>query len=329
MTTLGMRGPVRIRREHAAVLVTFGLLVAMFAAGSIVYPGFGSGQVVVDLFIDNGFLLVIAIGMTFVILTGGIDLSVGAVAALSAMLCAFLLEQWHWPVAAVLPLVLLVGIGFGFGMGYVIHHFEIQPFIATLAGMFLARGLCFVISIDQISITNPFFTEWAQTRIPLGEETNLTPTVLIGLAVLAGAFWTLHYTRFGRAVYAIGGSAQSALLMGLPVARTRIGAYMVSGLCSSLGGLLFAFYTISASGLHEVGTELDAIAAVVIGGTLLTGGSGYVVGTALGVMLLGTIQTMLRFQGTLSSWWTRIAIGVLLLLFILLQRLLGSSRTRR
>ncbi|GII54751.1 sugar ABC transporter permease [Planotetraspora thailandica] len=329
MTVLGTRTGVRIRRDHVAVLVTLGLLVAMFTAGSIAYPAFGSGQVVIDLFIDNGFLLVIAIGMTFVILTGGIDLSVGAVAALSAMLCAFLLERWHWPVAVVLPLVLLVGAGIGFAMGYVIHHFEIQPFIATLAGMFLARGLCFVISVNQISIKNPFFTEWAQTRIPLPGDMNLTPTVLIALAVLAAAFWTLHYTRFGRGVYAVGGNAQSALLMGLPVTRIRIGAYVVSGLCSALGGVLFAFYTISASGLHAVGTELDAIAAVVIGGTLLTGGSGYVLGTVLGVMLLGTIQTLLRFQGTLSSWWTRIAIGALLLLFIVLQRLLGSSRPGR
>jgi simple sugar transport system permease protein len=266
--------------------------------------------------------------MTFVILTGGIDLSVGAVAALSAMLCAFFLEKQQWPVAVVIPLVLVVGAGLGFLMGYVIHHFEIQPFIATLAGMFLARGLCFVISIDQISIKNPFFTEWAQTPIMLPADMHLMPSAVIAMAVLAAAFWSLHYTRFGRSVYAIGGNPQSALLMGLPVARTRIGAYMVSGTCSALGGVLFAFYTISASGLHAVGMELDAIAAVVIGGTLLTGGSGYVVGTLLGVLLLGTIQTVIRFQGTLSSWWTRIAIGALLFAFILLQRTIGARKRR-
>ncbi len=282
MTTLLANGNrLGVRREYLPVLVTLGLFLALFATGSILYPAFGSGQVFLDLFIDNGF-----------------------------------------------PLVLVVGAGLGFLMGYVIHHFEIQPFIATLAGIFLARGLCFVISIDQISVKNPFFTEWAHTPIMLPADMHLMPSAVIAMAVLAAAFWSLHYTRFGRSVYAIGGNPQSALLMGLPVARTRIGAYMVSGTCSALGGVLFAFYTISASGLHAVGMELDAIAAVVIGGTLLTGGSGYVVGTVLGALLLGAIQTVIRFQGTLSSWWTRIAIGALLFAFILLQRTIGARKKR-
>ncbi|MBO3744687.1 sugar ABC transporter permease YjfF [Streptosporangiaceae bacterium NEAU-GS5] len=313
------------RRGYLPVLVTLGLLVAVFVVGSILYyPDFGTGQVVVNLFIDNGFLLVTAVGMTFVILSGGIDLSVGAVVALGAMLCAWLTGM-GWPAWLAIVTAIAAGALLGFIQGYVIHEFEIQPFIATLAGMFLARGLCFVISIEQIPIKDPFF-DWVQTPIAVPGDMFIKPTVILVLVIVAIAYWMLHYTRFGRNVYAVGGSAQSALLMGLPLGRTRILTYVVSGVCSAIAGVLFGVYTLSGSGLHAVGMELDAIAAVVIGGTLLTGGYGYVLGTLLGVMLLGTIKTLLNFQGTLSSWWTRIAIGVLLFVFIVLQRALGTRR---
>jgi simple sugar transport system permease protein len=150
--------------------------------------------------------------------------------------------------------------------------------------------------------------------------------VLVALVVVLVAAYVLAFTRFGRNTYAVGGSAQSALLMGLPVASTRIAVYTVSGFCSALGGVLLSFYTLSGYGLHAVGMELDAIAAVVIGGTLLTGGSGYLLGTVFGVLVLGMIQTIVTFQGTLSSWWTRIVIGVLLFAFILLQRAVVARR---
>ncbi|MFC8448284.1 galactofuranose ABC transporter, permease protein YjfF [Kitasatospora sp. NPDC057223] len=318
-----------VRREYIPLVVTSVLLVSLFVAGSVSYESFFSGQVLLNLLIDNAFLLVVAVGMTFVVLTGGIDLSVGAVVALSTMLCAWLVESHGWPPLLVIPLVLAVGAGGGFVMGWVIHTFEIQPFIVTLAGMFLARGLCYTISIDSISITDPTFTAFAQTRIPLPGGLFVSPSVVIAVLVLAAAFVVLHHTRLGRNVYALGGSEQSALLMGLPVARTKITVYAVSGFCSALGGVLLTFYMLSGYGLHAVGLELDAIAAVVIGGTLLTGGSGYLLGTALGVLVLGLIQTVISFQGTLSSWWTRIVIGGLLFVFILLQRLISGAGRRR
>ena len=146
------------------------------------------------------------------------------------------------------------------------------------------------------------------------------------MVVVLIAFFVLHRTRFGRTVYALGGSESSALLMGLPVARTKVLVYVVSGFCSGLSGLLFSFYTLSGYSLTAIGTELDAIAAVVIGGTLLTGGFGFVWGSVLGVLVLGTIQTIITFEGTLSSWWTKIFIGGLLLVFIILQRLLTARR---
>ncbi|MGW0066253.1 ABC transporter permease subunit [Streptosporangium sandarakinum] len=238
---------------------------------------------------------------------------------------ATLLKQgWSpWPV---MMLVLLIGAVLGLGMGAIIHYFEIQPFIVTLAGMFLARGLCYTIGTRSIPIDDPVFTAFAQTRIDLGADMWISPGVLVAAAVVVVAAYTLHHTRLGRNVYATGGNEQSALLMGLPVARTKIAVYTISGFCSALGGLVLSFYMLSGYGLHAVGMELDAIGAVVIGGTLLTGGSGYLFGTVLGVLVLGLIQTIISFEGTLSSWWTRILIGLLLFVFILMQRLITARR---
>ncbi|MED7930969.1 galactofuranose ABC transporter, permease protein YjfF [Nonomuraea sp. LP-02] len=321
-------GRASVPVKYLPVLVTGCLFVAMFVVGGIRYEGFASGQVVLNVFIDNAFLLVVAVGMTFVILTGGIDLSVGSVVALSTMIAASLMEGPGWPPYVVVPLVLLIGSGLGLVMGWIIQSFDIQPFIVTLAGMFLARGLCYTIGTDSIPIRDATFTAFAQTRIDLFADLWISPSVVIALVVVAVAAYVLHYTRFGRSVYATGGNEQSALLMGLPVARTKITVYTVSGFCSALGGVLLSFYMLSGYGLHAVGMELDAIAAVVIGGTLLTGGTGFLLGTVLGVLVLGLIQTIISFEGTLNSWWTKIFIGLLLFVFILLQRPF-SGRSRR
>lgn len=311
--------------RYSSVIITLLLLIAMFIGGSTQYRGFFSGQVVLNLFVDNAFLLVLATGMTFVILTGGIDLSVGSVVALSTMIAASLAKA-GWPPFVIIMIVLVVGSTLGLLVGLVIHYFNIQPFIATLAAMFLARGLCYVISTDSLSIVDPFFTAMANTRIPLGGDLFISPSVIIALAVVAIAVFVLHFTRTGRTVYAIGNGGQSAHLMGLPVSRTRVLVYVISGFCSAVAGVLFTFYTLSGYSLTAVGMELDAIAAVVIGGTLLTGGSGFIIGSVLGVLLLGLIQTIISFDGTLSSWWTKIVIGALLLIFIALQRVLRGRK---
>jgi ribose/xylose/arabinose/galactoside ABC-type transport system permease subunit len=317
---LARRGKLHGGTRYASTLATLGLFLAMFAVGAGMYPSFLSGQVLLNLFIDNTFLIVLAVGMTFVILTGGIDLSVGAVVALSMMVCASLLEA-GWNPATVILLVILIGGGLGTLMGLIIQYFDIQPFIVTLAGMFLARGLCYVISLDSIPVTDPFFTSMAQARIPLSDELFVSPGVLIALVAVAVAFYVLHHTRFGRTVYAIGGNEHSAMLMGLNVKSTKVAVYAVSGLCSAIAGILFSFYSLSGYSLAGQGMELDAIAAVVIGGTLLTGGTGFVLGSVVGVLVLGIVQTFIAYDGTLSSWWTKIVIGGLLLVFILLQRL--------
>jgi ribose/xylose/arabinose/galactoside ABC-type transport system permease subunit len=304
-------------------LVTVVLLVAMLGAGGAAYPGFLSEQVGFNLLIDNAFLLVVAVGMGFVILSGGIDLSVGSVLALSTMITAWLLQTAHWHPALVILTVLLLGALFGGAMGLIIHVFRLQPFIVTLAGMFLARGLCYLISTESITIDQPFFVAVSQTQVPfLGGF--LSPGALIALIVLLLAVWLAHFTAFGRAVYAVGGNEQSAAMMGLNVGATRVGVYALSGLCAALGGVLFAFYMLSGYGMHGQGLELDAIAAVVIGGTLLTGGYGYIAGALSGVLVLGAIQTLIAFDGTLSSWWTKIVIGALLFVFCVVQRVLGG-----
>ncbi|CAN7754403.1 sugar ABC transporter permease YjfF [Caballeronia sp. LjRoot29] len=310
------------------IVVTIVLFIALFGFGSVMYTGFFSLQVLLGLLVDNAFLLIVAIGMTFVIVSGGIDLSVGSVVALTTILCAVFAEHLHWPIWVIVPLVLMLGALYGAAMGALIHFFKLQPFIVTLAGMFLARGACFLITTQSITINDPAFHALSGFHIDI-HGASLTAGGLIAIATLLGAIFVAHFTRFGRNVYAVGGNERSALLMGLPVARTKVGVYALSGFCSALGGVVFTLYVLSGYGLQGQGMELDAIAATVIGGTLLTGGVGYVIGSVFGVGILGTIQTLITFDGTLSSWWTRIVIGALLCAFCLLQRVIERHAARR
>lgn len=324
-----MKPKIKLNRKFLPLLVTIGLFVLLYVYGVFQYRGFSNPQVFFNLFIDNAFLLITSIGMTFVILTGGIDLSVGAVIAFTTVLSAYMLETLHLSPAVVIPSVLLVGIALGAVMGSIIHFFKVQPFIVTLAGMFFARGMCFVISLDAITISDPYYRAMGLFRIPLFGKTFISLNVAIFLVILLVALYLAHFTRFGRTVYAIGGNEQSALLMGLPVASTKVLVYTLNGFCSALAGVVFSIYGLSGYGLYTVGLELDAIASVVIGGTLLTGGVGYVAGTVFGVLIQGLIQTIIIFQGTLSSWWTKIAVGLLTLLFIVMQSAIASMKARQ
>ena len=316
-----------MNRRLLPLAVTILLFVAMAAFGAIRYDGFLSPQVFLNLVIDNAFLCIVAVGMTFVILSGGIDLSVGALIALTTMISAALLEAGWNPFAA-MALVLVFGAAFGALQGFLIQRFNLAPFLVTLAGMFLARGCCYLISTESIPIDDATYAAIAQARIPVGGGASLTIGGFIALAVVGIAMRVAHSSEFGRTVYAIGGGETSARLMGLSVDSTKIGVYLLSGACAALGGIVMTFYMLSGYSLHAVGLELDAIAAVVIGGTLLAGGVGYVAGTLFGVLILGIIQTLIAFDGSLSSWWTRIVVGALLLLFCLLQRLF-EARTPR
>lgn len=315
---------LNVDRRYLPVLGTVVVFGLMLVIGGVRYENFLSPAVLSNLFINNAHLIVLAAGMTFVILTGGIDLSVGAVLALSSVITATMLNAGI-PLSLVLPIAILSGSIIGLGMGVMIQYFEVQPFVATLAGMFLARGLCFIFAPESVPIRNEGFVALSSWGVSAGRW-RLTATVVIAVLVIAGSWWVLHRTRFGRTVYAVGGGEQSATLMGLRVARTKVVVYVISGTCAALGGILFAMFSRSGYALTGVGMELDAIAAVVIGGTLLVGGMGFILGSVVGVMVLGLIQTIITFEGTLSSWWTKIVIGGLLLIFVVLQRILTLRR---
>jgi galactofuranose transport system permease protein len=310
---------VRARGRYLSPLASLILFVVMFVVLIARYDFASPTQVFLNLLVDNAYLIVLAVGMTFVILTGGIDLSVGSVVALSTVIVATTLRA-GWPMPVAVGAVLVVGPLLGLLMGLVIEYFDVQPFIVTLAGMFLARGLCYVISVDTLPIKDPVLREIGLNYVYLYEDKFVRWTVVIAAAVVVAAVYTLHQTRFGRTVYAVGGNRQSAQLMGLSAARARVSVYAISGLCASVAGLLLAVQKLSGYSLNGIGLELDAIAAAVIGGVLLSGGVGFVVGSVLGVLVLGTIQTFVTVEN-LDSYWTRIMTGVLLLVFVLVQRL--------
>ena len=318
-----------ISSKYISLLATAVVLIALYTVGCIWFPNFGSLRVGVNLIGDNAFLGVAAVGATFVILSGGIDLSVGAVVAFTSILIASLVGNGTHPLVAI-SVSLIIGALFGTGMGCLIRWFELPPFLVTLAGMFLARGMGFVVHPQSLGIEHPFFLKHIteDLSIHLTERVSLPCTATCYLMIFIVALLVAHYTRFGRYIYALGGDEQSATLMGLPVGQTKIFTYTASGFCSVLSGVVYTFYTQSGDPASCVGLELDAIAAVVIGGTLLTGGVGFMAGTAMGVLLLGLIQTLITFQGNLNSWWTRIVVGMLVLVFILLQNVISSASGR-
>jgi simple sugar transport system permease protein len=316
--------PFKFDRKYLPVLVTILMFVFAFVAASIKYTGFGTAQVFYNMLIDNSFIIISAIGVTFVIISGNIDLSMGAMIAFVSMVSAALTEKLHLSPFVTIPIVLLMGTLIGSGMGVMITYYKVPPFIATLAGMFLARGLCFVISVEAININDPFFNAVALYQVPMPGNTFISVNVLIMLVMVLLGIYLAHFTPFGRTVYAIGGGEQSALLMGLPVNRTKVLIYAFNGFCSAVAGVVYSFYMLSGYGLNANGFELDIISSVVIGGTLLTGGVGYVIGTVFGVLIQGIIQNIITFDGTLNSWWTRIVVGLLTLLFIVMQRGLSS-----
>lgn len=317
----------KLNQKNIPLLATILVFVLIYMAGGLAYSGFFSLRVFINLLIDNAFIGIIAVGMTFVILSGGIDLSVGSVVAFTGVLSANLLAAGTPPIAVFL-IVLGSGALLGFVMGSLIHHFELEPFLVTLVGMFLARGLSFVISLDSVPIRDELFLAASRASINFGRGIRLPLYSVVFLLIVLVGLYLSHFTRFGRTVYAIGGNEKSAVLMGLPVGRTKILIYTMNSLICAVGGLVYSLYTLSGYPLAGRGLELDVIAAVVIGGTLLTGGVGFIEGTLIGVLILGLIQTIITFQGTLSTWWTKIFIGILISIFILLQRYLSTRSVK-
>lgn len=309
-------------KRHLPLMITLLVFVMGYLFCLSQFPGFASTRVICNILTDNAFLGIIAVGMTFVILSGGIDLSVGAVIAFSGVFLAKVIGDYHLNPILAFALILSMGAMFGAMMGWLIDALKIPAFIITLAGMFFLRGCSYLVSENSIPIDHPLYATLSSMawKVPGGGRLSLL--ALIMLVVVAGGIILAHRTRFGNQVYAIGGSLTSAQLMGVSTRATTIKIYMLSTTLATLAGIVFSIYTSAGYALAGLGVELDAIASVVIGGTLLSGGVGTVLGTLFGVLIQGLIQTWINFDGTLSSWWTKIAIGILLFAFIALQRLL-------
>lgn len=326
----------KIKKSFSKIVVsryfTFGvttfLFVLLYVIAAVNYKGFSKPQVFMNLLIDNAALIIATAGTTFVLITGGIDISVGSVLSLSCMLIAWMLEFTNIPPVVIILIVLAVGILFGFVQGYLITKFNLQPFIITLAGQFFARGLTAIISRDTIAITNPMFKGIAGVRITVMGAAYISIGVIIALVVLVAATIVTEKTQFGRRLFAVGGSEQSSFLMGIDTNKVKTSAYMISGGLAALGGVVYTFIVLSGYPLHAVGLDMEAITASVIGGTLMSGGVAFMPGTLVGVLIQGLIQTIITFQGTLSAWWTRIVLAGLLCVFIVMQSLIIKQRNR-
>lgn len=306
--------------RNLPLFATVGIFLLAYLLCWLQFPAMLSTRVIGNLLTDNAYLGIVAVGMTVVILSGGIDLSVGSVIAFSGVFIAVLLRETGLHPLVAFAVLLVITTAFGAAMGGLIHLLAMPPFIVTLAGMFLARGAGYMLTIDSVPIVHPFYDVLQDAYYLMPGKGRLTLLGVIMLISVAAGIVLAHRTPFGTSVFALGGGPATARLMGVAVGRTTVLIYAFSGFMAGLSGIVFSIYTASGYPLATVGVELSAIAAVVIGGTLLTGGSGHVFGTLIGVLTMGLIQTYIVFDGSLSSWWTKIVIGALLLLFILLQK---------
>ena len=343
--TLADRKKSRIGSNTVILMITLALFVLLYGAGCLMYADkeFGRLQNFLNVMINNAGLIIVACGVTCVMLTGGIDISVGSVVAMTCMFMSVGLAEWGMSSGALIALILLIGVVFGAVQGFCIAYLEIQPFIVTMAGLFFARGMTAVISTQQVSVPfESWFGQLSQIKceIPFGIGAYLnkkgvlvTPyvriTVVIALIVALITFLMLRYTKFGRSLYAVGGNQQSAALMGLNVKKTRMLSHVLCSFYATLGGLCFCLNTMCGTPTQATGLEMDAISSAVIGGTLLTGGVGNVVGTLFGVLINGTISSLVKFNGKLVASWANIITAVLLCFFILLQAIFAKIKERQ
>jgi ribose transport system permease protein len=307
----------RVLQQHGALMV-LGVLVIV---GSLAFDSFAKPENAASVVVSSSFLAIIAIGMTFVIISGGIDLSVGSLFVLGGVLAAYG-SQYGALVALLLPLAVCGVVGLL--QGLVIARTGMAPFIVTLAGLLGVRGL--MLAISDEGATTYLVKDRAFATLGQGEVLGLSYPVYVTIALALAAMVLLQRTGFGQNVYAIGGNEQAAALMGVPVRRTKVYVYVMSALLAGLAGALNAARLSSGVTILGIGLELDAIAAVVIGGTLLTGGAGGITGTVAGVLLLGVIQSLINQVGSLTSAFQQVVSGVFLALVVVAQRLLSKAQ---
>ncbi len=328
-----------ISNTNLLMTITVCTFVGMYLLAMIIWGGgFTNPQQFLDIFNNNAFLIVISCGMTIVMIAGGIDISVGGITALVTMACVVYLDDQGGSVIGSMGLALAIGIAFGLVQGVLISYLDIQPFIVSLAGMFFARGMITVVSAVPRTAAHEAFVALKDFRIEIpgigsyGKSGNYIPAkielgVIIAIVVVLAIFFILKWTRFGRNLYAVGGNSQSALMLGINVKRTRFYAYLLCGLLSGIGGYVYLLHTGAGNASNATAAEMQAIAAAIIGGTLLTGGVGNVIGTLFGVLTLKTISNIVIASGLREPYWQSITTGLMLFFFIVLQSIILAVRS--
>ena len=309
--------------------------------GAMVFQGAGylKPQTFFNILNSQAALICLACGLSLVMITGGIDISVGGVTALISMCCAVYLDYKGGNMFVSVLIALAIGLGFGLFQGFLVAYLDIQPFIVTLAGMFFARGMTTIVNSAPFNVVNESFTSLKGTRIVIpgmGSVNNLGKYVdayieigvIVALLVVAVLFCVLRWTRLGRAFYAVGGNSQSALMLGINVKRTRFLAHVLCGLLAGIGGYLYFLHVGSGSPSHATGAEMDAIASSIIGGTMLTGGVGNIIGTLFGVLSLSTIQNIVASAGLDQAWWSGITRAAMLCLFLIIQSVVMARKSK-
>lgn len=322
------------------LLITVIVFFLMYI-GAIVFQGGGflKPQTFFNILNANAALLIASLGMSIVMITGSIDISVGGVAALVSMCCAVYLD--HMGGNVVVSLLIAVGIGLAFGLvqGYLVAYLDIQPFIVSLAGMFFARGMTTIVHTNPFNVENEAFVALKDTRVVvpgmgtvnrIGKyvDAYVEIGVIVAILIVALLFFVLRYTKLGRGFYAVGGNRQSALMLGINVKRTRFLAHLICGLLAGIGGYVYFLHVGSGAASHATGMEMNAIASSIIGGTLLTGGVGNIIGTFFGVMSLSTIQNIVSSAGLDQAWWTGITVAAMLCLFLVIQSVIMARKSR-
>lgn len=323
---------------HLLLTITVCIFFGMYILAMAIWGGgFLRPQQLFDMFNNNASLIIISCGLTIVMVAGGIDISVGGITALVVMACVVHLDDQSGSVFTSLLLAVSIGLAFGLVQGYLVSYLEIQPFIVTLAGMFFARGMTTIVSVEPRTAQNAGFLALKDARIEIpwlgytAKNGQLIPArlemgVIIALAVVAVVYIILKKTRLGRSFYAVGGNRQSALMLGINVKRTRFYSHLLCGLLAGIGGFVFLMHTGAGNATNAAGAEMNAIASSIIGGTLLTGGVGNVIGTLFGVLTLTTIKSIVVASGLREPWWQSITTGAMLCFFILLQSIVLANR---
>ena len=321
--------------------ITISAFVVMYVLAMVIWGrGFLNPQQFLDIFNNNAYLIVISCGLTIVMITAGIDISVGGTVALITMSCVVLMEDYGGSVAGSIFLALSIGLTMGIIQGFLVSYLDIQPFIVTLAGMFFTKGMTTIVSKAPRTATNEIFLAIKNFRIVVpgvgtyGKTGNyiparIEPGVVVTLAIVFGVWALLKWSRFGRNLYAVGGSSESAMMLGINVKRTKFFAYILSGLFAGIGGYIYLLHTGAGNAANATQAEIQAIASSIIGGTLLTGGVGSVIGTLFGVMSLKTISNIVIASGLREPYWQSITTGLMLCFFILLQSVILTMRTNK